>query len=459
MGVTDVPADDRRDATAPSPARCGARHLIVTLAFTTSCCLSGVAFGWPALAVALKRDGAFSDKCDDDDDECSAQEVALARVFTIGVLCLFAARLLVGLALDRVGARVTVAVSLLGAAAGALLFADRYHATGFGLIAGFANGVHIGSMHLSALFPGKEGSVTTMFNGAHQMGALVFLAFLGIYEGGISLAAIFRGYAACLASFAVLHFCVLQPPTRYRKGDAASLKCGVPCLTVHQFSANDAKKQSFAASAKSVVAHVVFLPLLAYKASILLSLQFFVATLQPRLAANGRSPTIARDVVNVFNVFSAGLGLVLGLPLFGRMLDRGDVITVARWATALAILYNVLLALSALSAWPLTGDVPSYFCFALGRMAFFAYFFAHVLATFEANFGVAVGLLSAGASLVAFVLVQPLVAVSIRRNAIGYVAAGLTPLLVATCAWNERAMRRHAANSRCDASVTTEPVI
>ena len=441
---------DRRDATAPSPARCGARHLIVTLAFTTSCCLSGVAFGWPALAVALKRDGAFSDKCDDDDDECSAQEVALARVFTIGVLCLFAARLPVGLALDRLGARVTVAVSLLGAAAGALLFADRYYAAGFGLIAGFANGVHIGSMHLSALFPGKEGSVTTIFNGAHQMGALVFLGFLGIYESGISLAAIFRGYAACLASFAVLHLCVLQPPTRYRKGDAASLKCGVPCLIVHQFTEDD-PKGNFAASAKAVAAHVVFLPLLAYKASILLSLQFFVATLQPRLAANGHSPTIARDMVIVFNVFNAGLGLMLGLPLFGRMLDRGDVITVARWATALAILYNVLLALSATGAWPLTGDVPSYFCFALGRMAFFAYFFAHVLRVFEANFGVAVGLLSAGASLVAFVLVQPLVAVSIRRNAIGYVSTGLTPLLVATCAWNERAMRRHAK--------ATEPVV
>ncbi len=52
------------------PQSCGARHLIVTLAFTTSCCLSGVVFGWPALAVALKREGAFSSKCGDDDDAC-----------------------------------------------------------------------------------------------------------------------------------------------------------------------------------------------------------------------------------------------------------------------------------------------------------------------------------------------------------------------------------------------------
>jgi len=81
--------DDEETSAASKPppqqASCGARHLIVTLAFTTSCCLSGVVFGWPALAVALKREGAYADKCADDDDECKSQEVALARVFTIGV--------------------------------------------------------------------------------------------------------------------------------------------------------------------------------------------------------------------------------------------------------------------------------------------------------------------------------------------------------------------------------------
>ena len=182
-------------STPPQQASCGARHLIVTLAFTTSCCLSGVVFGWPALAVALKREGAYADKCADDDDECKAQEVALARVFTIGVVCMFGARLPVGLALDRLGARVTVVITLLGAAIGALLFASNNYAVGFALITGCANGVHVGSMHLAQLFLGREGSVTTIFNGAHQMGSLVFLAFLGIYGSGVSLQAIFRGYA------------------------------------------------------------------------------------------------------------------------------------------------------------------------------------------------------------------------------------------------------------------------
>ena len=69
---------------------------------------------------------------------------------------MFGARLPVGLALDRLGARVTVVITLLGAAIGALLFADEHYAVGFALITGCANGVHVGSMHLAQLFPGKK---------------------------------------------------------------------------------------------------------------------------------------------------------------------------------------------------------------------------------------------------------------------------------------------------------------
>ena len=102
--------------------------------------------------------------------------------------------------------------------------------------------------------------------------------------------------------------------------------------------------------------------------------------------------------------------------------------------------------------WPLLYDVPSYGAWALGRMAFFAYFFAHVLKTFEGNFGVAVGLLSFGASITAFLVVQPLADVALRKDKISVVSAALIPVLLMTCAWNERAMRRHAddAPSRGD---------
>ena len=179
---------------------------------------------------------------------------------------------------------------------------------------------------------------------------------MGIYVSGVSLSSIFRGYATCLAGFALLHGCVIQPPSRYRKGDHVSLTCAVPCLRAHQVH-DEEKKPGFVASSKAVIKHTVFLPLLTYKATILLSLQFFVAMLQPRLAEDGRAPSIARDMVIIFNIFSAVLGLVVGLPVFGRILDRGDTVTVSRRATLLAIIYNCLLALS--TVWNLHADVAS----------------------------------------------------------------------------------------------------
>ena len=90
-----------------------ARHAVLASTLAISGCLSGVAFGWAALVVMLKREGAYEELCDssadDDDGACAAQEVALSRVFSVGILCLFASRLPIGVAVDRRGSRATTA--------------------------------------------------------------------------------------------------------------------------------------------------------------------------------------------------------------------------------------------------------------------------------------------------------------------------------------------------------------
>ena len=60
------------------------RHAVLASTLAISGCLSGVAFGWAALVVMLKREGAFEELCDrstdDDDGACAAQELSLIHI-------------------------------------------------------------------------------------------------------------------------------------------------------------------------------------------------------------------------------------------------------------------------------------------------------------------------------------------------------------------------------------------
>ena len=194
-------------------------------------------------------------------------------------------------------------------------------------------------MHTAALFRRRGGTVVVAYNSAHQASALVFTVFLAVYETGVSLAAIFRGYACCLAAFALVHGALVQPGKRLRDnqrhgalfvreirgrsdstvgsragdrffpGDRAEYVARVrpPWLrAVRESVGADAyekrERPSFCTRLRAVAFNSAFLPLLAYKTATLLSLQFFVAVLQPRpgrklnVAAPSRCTFLVRSV-------------------------------------------------------------------------------------------------------------------------------------------------------------------
>lgn len=109
----------------------------------------------------------YKKMCEDEDDEdqdddeygsssCAAREVALNFIFSVGVFATFASRLPLGVALDRLGSKITVTFSLIVGAIGAVFFAKAKYALGFGLIAAGGPGVHIGAMHVSNLFAANK---------------------------------------------------------------------------------------------------------------------------------------------------------------------------------------------------------------------------------------------------------------------------------------------------------------
>ncbi|KAH8052578.1 major facilitator superfamily-like protein [Aureococcus anophagefferens] len=396
------------------------RHAVLASTLAISGCLSGVAFGWAALVVMLKREGAYEELCDrsadDDDGACAAQEVALSRVFSIGILCLFASRLPIGVAVDRLGSRATTAGTRAAAGASASRSGSTGSASG---LAGAGPGVHLGAMHVSNLFPEAKRTALGAYSTAHQCSTFVFSLWLPLFNAGASLRQLFRGYAALLLVFGA-GCCAAQPRSRYELGDAVA----------------------------AVWRTEGFRPLLVYKSVSLLSMQFFVAVLQYRLAGRGA----AASAMNLaFNVFASFLGLLIAAPLVGPILDRRDdgVALIRRAATAQALGFNALLALSARSAWPLAAELPSYLLWASSRICFFAYFFAHCVKLFGfGSFGTAVGLLSLVGAAVCFAAVQPLCALAFRSSTgIAAVSAGFVPLLIAAHAYAERALLRAGADA------------
>lgn len=174
-----------------------------------------------------------------------------------------------------------------------------------------------------------------------------------------------------------------------------------------------------------------FWALAAYKSSIFVSLQFFVATLQARQdrATSMRAASRAANVI--FNALGAFLGVFIAAPLIGPLLDRNDhgVVIVARLASVQAMAFNVLLAASELASWPLFADLPSYLLWASARVWFFAYFFAHVVKLFgHEHFGTLVGILSLVAATVSFSTATPLARLAFRVSG-GIVAVGLGLLI------------------------------
>ncbi|KAH8045760.1 major facilitator superfamily-like protein [Aureococcus anophagefferens] len=259
------------------------RHAVLASTLAISGCLSGVAFGWAALVVMLKREGAYEELCDrsaDDDGACAAQEVALSRVFSIGILCLFASRLPIGVAVDRLGSRATTAGTCAVAAAGSLCLAERFYGLGFGLLAGAGPGVHLGAMHVSNLFPEAKRTALGAYSTAHQCSTFVFSLWLPLFNAGASLRQLFRGYAALLLVFGA---------GARRRGRATSSATVARCAR-----RRGARRGAVAAGPG-----------------------------RGRVADGVRGAAPA-SMNLAFNVFASFLGLLIAAPLVGPILDRRD---------------------------------------------------------------------------------------------------------------------------------------
>ena len=189
-----VAAEPPAVASAPPVYGRGHRRLLVLLSIVAIAFHGGVVYGWPSMRVMLRRDDVLRPpRCPSYSGSlsanatlgvCTEQELAFGYIYTTGAWSNQAGRLVIGIALDRFGPRVTAVSSALAFGAGAAIFAmSMFASSAAGLVAGFffvgagGAGIQLSVQSVAALFPQNRSLIMAMLSGAFQFASGVYVVF------------------------------------------------------------------------------------------------------------------------------------------------------------------------------------------------------------------------------------------------------------------------------------------
>ena len=171
----------------------------------------GLIFGWNALALMLKAQGAYADSCPAPalpSASCAARDTRLAVVWTVGAFALNSGPVAVGPVLDWLGPKLTTALGVCLNAAALLLLAFG-GATLPGALPASAvllglGGItfHLAQMHVFNLFPTRRGLISSLLVAGFTGCGIVFYLLEAIWSaaaGGAAAAA--AGDVAAPAAF------------------------------------------------------------------------------------------------------------------------------------------------------------------------------------------------------------------------------------------------------------------
>ncbi|CAN9510811.1 unnamed protein product [Ophioblennius macclurei] len=205
---------------------------------------TGVSFGWASLVFVLKAEGYFAAHCVNATaeateglavhTECIDQDEHLAQVMSVACICNTVTRFPIGFCFDRCGTTVMRLIAISLYVIGTLLIALSsvetsvllYPALSCLIVSGSI--LYITNVQVGNLFDSFRSTIITIYNGAFDSSALVFLIVKLLHERGVPLYSLFLSLAAN-GVFLVLRTFLLMPrrhipyplPDKYSYG----LKC------------------------------------------------------------------------------------------------------------------------------------------------------------------------------------------------------------------------------------------
>lgn len=399
------------------------------------CLLSGgPIFGFAALKPVLVKEGVYEAICDikvtaeesiftsepqpsfvnmllgkafsiaESDDsvaKCTAQDLKLNMMFTVGAVVTNVSALVIGRTLDRYGPKVCglVGAFFLYMACIIFIFAENISASSVGAVfdpyligyASMALGgpfAYISSFQLSNSFPKKSGSVLALLTGAFDASSAVFLIYRIFYnktEGKFTLVTFFKMYLIVPVFITVAQVFVMEwdsyktppdttlcvddvpeaiaPSTSHGSHHETDALLGDEPPVVHRRrdSLGDALKQPYADEGEDTLVKNsggVFGILHGYSAQYqmktpwfflmclfatiqMLRLNYFVATINTQYTYLFHSLTAAESLTKFFDL-ALPLGGVISIPFVGLFLDYCSTVTVLNGLLAISLVIGVL---------------------------------------------------------------------------------------------------------------------
>ncbi|XP_067915928.1 equilibrative nucleobase transporter 1-like [Heterodontus francisci] len=203
------------------------RHLTFAAGIFECFGFAGVIYGWASLVFVLKTEEYFSDLCvplDNTSDtgvrndtvSCEMQDQRFSLVFTIASFALSLSALPSGFLFDYFGTMVTRILGISLYTTGMLMIAFST-AVSAGLLFPALLLVAVGgitflitNMQVGNLFRKRRSTIITLYNGAFDSSAVVFLLVKVLYEAGLSLMSMFL-FISCLSSIHILRTIFLLP--------------------------------------------------------------------------------------------------------------------------------------------------------------------------------------------------------------------------------------------------------
>ncbi|XP_038843087.1 solute carrier family 43 member 3-like [Salvelinus namaycush] len=295
------------------------RHsLTVASGFVENLCFSGIAYGWASLVFILKNDGYFSDLCDITANatalsDCSGQDEQFSLVFTVASFSMNFLRFPLGFLFDRFGTMATRLLATCLYTTGTLLITGSSPEQSALLFPAISCLITSGMLFYTTnaqvgnLFDSHRSTVISVYAGAFDSSAAVFLIIKFLYERGVSFHSSFLVLSVCSVIHVFRTF-FLMPKTHIPYPLPDRYAYGVSC---------GGRLTSF----RSCVLSWFFLWHLVWVAVMQFCHFLFIATVNPMLnrLAN-RDQTLVSQYTNAF-AFTQLCGVLCG-PWNGLIMDR-----------------------------------------------------------------------------------------------------------------------------------------